>query len=365
MRNPILDPEPNEHLSGENFLEFEIHMANRNCGTLAETFRQDITPTGAHYLLNHFDVPMVGEADARHWSVSITGEVESSSTISLSEIKNLPAVTLPVTLECAGNGRAFMTPRWPSQPWGLEAAGTSLWTGTSLAAVLKRCGIKANAKEVVFYGKDEGIASGDRHFYGRSMPLSDALDSNVMLVWQMNGQALPPQHGYPLRLVVPGWYGMASVKWLDRIELIDHEFTGHQQEAYTILDDDENPVHTINTMLVRSLLVPPGIPEWASQRRLVERGMNSIVGKAWSGGGVPIEKVEFADNGVWQEARLREPIGEFAWTPWEFDWKATTGKHELSCRATDANGNSQPLTAEWNHRGFCNNQQQLIEVWCA
>ncbi|MBX2837181.1 MAG: sulfite oxidase [Gammaproteobacteria bacterium] len=365
--NPILkieNREPTDWKQGDAFQKNEVQLANRNCGTLAETLSLDITPVGAHYLLNHFDVPLIADQHADAWELEISGLVNKPVTLSLSEIKQLPSKTLPVTFECAGNGRAGMLPRWPSQPWFVEAVGTAYWTGTSLQAVLDLCGVEDTVQDVVFYGADEGVASGERHYYGRGMPLADVWKSDALLVWAMNHQPLLPQHGFPLRLVVPGWYGMGNVKWLNRIELIDHTFDGHQQQAYMIRDEQGNPIEPVSTMQVRALMAPPGIPEWLSARRLIDSGAHTVVGKAWSGSGVPIARVEFCDNHQWRDAELGERLGKYAWTPWSIDWQPSPGKHIIECRATDAEGNVQPEQAPWNARGFCNNATHAVEVWC-
>src|SRR5262249_29504699 len=147
----------------------------------------------------------------------------------LDELKRRQNRTHRVTMECAGNGRAAMTPRRPTQPWLHEAVGTAEWTGTPLKPLLESAGLAANARDVVFFGQDRGFDCGIEHAYGRSLSPEQALGEDILLSWAMNGAELPPQHGFPLRLVVPGWYGMASVKWLDRITVIDHAFDGHQQ----------------------------------------------------------------------------------------------------------------------------------------
>jgi len=362
--NPILNRTTSQLITDGRFSLNEVNLANRNSGTPAEMLRRDITPIGAHYLLNHFDVPQFDESQASNWSIAIGGEVDTSQEFRLEELKSHATLSIPVTLECAGNGRAAMSPRWPSQPWGLDAVGTAEWTGTPLRPLLERCGLKPNAQEVVFYGCDEGIASGERHFYGRSLPLRDAMGDSVLLAWAMNGHPLPAQHGYPLRLVVPGWYGMASVKWLNRIDVIPGKFDGHQQRAYTLRDEAGNALDPVNTIRVRAVMAPPGIPEWMSDLRLVDPGLNAITGKAWSGAGAQIDRVEFCDNGIWSDASVRTSQGQYAWSSWTIDWEATTGKHVLQCRATDTNGITQPLMPDWNARGFCNNAIQTIEVWC-
>ena len=178
----------------------------------------------------------------------------------------------------------------------------------------------------------------------------------------MNGAALPPQHGFPLRLIVPGWYGMASVKWLERIEAIDRPFDGVQQVAtYIYRRNADEPGVPVSTMRVKSVMAPPGIPDWYSRQRLVERGAVEIVGRAWSGG-VPIVKVEVAVDGHWREAELAGETGRYAWRGWRFAWDATPGEHELMCRATDAAGETQPLEQRFDRGGFGNNAVQRVAV---
>jgi DMSO/TMAO reductase YedYZ molybdopterin-dependent catalytic subunit len=268
-------------------------------------------------------------------------------------------VTLPVTLECAGNGRALLEgDRAASQPWLVEAVGTAEWTGTPLAPLLHETGLVDRAAEIVFTGADRGVQGGVEHVYQRALSLEDALRGEVLLAYEMNGEPLPPQHGFPLRLVVPGWYGMTHVKWLQRIEGVPEPFTGWQQaEAYLI---DDVPVQR---MLPRSLLVPPGIPDFLTRERFADSGRQAIVGRAWSGQG-EVTRVEVSDDGgaTWADAELDAPLGEFAWRGWRFGWDATPGEHELCCRATDSAGDVQPLTAPWNHGGYCNNAVQRVRV---
>lgn len=360
--NPILNPVEKTHVDGD-FTRHEVELANRNSGTLLETLRYDVTPAGAHYLLNHFDIPFV--ENAGDWQLAIEGCVEKPAQWSLAQLSKLPSLTQRVTLECAGNGRNMVRPRWPSQPWGYEAVGTADWTGTSLQHLLNAADIRPQCTNVVFHGTDRGVDGGEIHGFSRSLSLQQALHSDVMLAWQMNGQPLPPQHGFPLRLVMPGWYGMASVKWLDRIEFIDHEFTGFQQvKTYRYRQKKKEAGIPITAIRVKSLLVPPGIPDWVTRKRLIEPGKVTITGRAWSGEGVAVEKVEFGADGEWTEATLERCDDRYAWTRWHCDWHATPGVHELSCRATDAQGNTQPLQPLWDAAGMGNNAVHKIEVWC-
>lgn len=360
-RNPFADPDVRVPTDGP-FSAQEVVLANRNHGIALEMLRHDVTPAGLHYLLNHFDIPYVAEAQS--WRLDVGGLVDRPLSLSLAELQALPHKTLRVTLECAGNGRGHFTPRWPSMPWMSEAVGTSEWTGTPLKAVLERAGLKAGVADIAFHGIDSGFDKSHEHHFARSLTPKLALDDNVMLVWVMNGQPLLPQHGFPLRLIVPGWYGMASVKWLARIEALAEPYQGHQQVGtYHFRTKPDEQGVPITHMRVKSLIVPPGIPDWYSRKRLVEAGPVTIYGRAWSGAGRPIAKVEVSVNGVWGPAVLDAPAGPFAWRGWRFNWQATPGGYDFACRATDAAGNVQPLEPQYDRGGFGNNAAHRIEVF--
>jgi sulfane dehydrogenase subunit SoxC len=339
----------------------ELRLAGRNHALPLEALRHPITPIGLHYLLIHFDIPHV---DAGAWRLEIGGRVERPLSLSLDDVKARPARTLAVTLECAGNGRALLSPRPLSQPWLQEAVGTAEWTGTPLAPLLREAGIVEGAVEVVFSGLDRGVQGDVEHAYERSLPVAEALRDEMLLAYAVNGQPLPPQHGFPLRLVVPGWYGMTHVKWLASIRAIEEPFRGWQQDvAYHLRESEDEQGVPVTRMLPRSLLVPPGIPDFLTRRRFVEAGPCLVEGRAWSGRAA-IERVEVSVDGgeTWADAELGEPGSEFAWRGWSYRWQAEPGEHELCCRATDAAGNTQPATPEWNFDGFCNNAIQRVPV---
>jgi DMSO/TMAO reductase YedYZ molybdopterin-dependent catalytic subunit len=357
--NPFLNSERRPHVDGP-FHAQEVALANRNCGILLETLRHDISPIGLHYLLTHFDVPF---ASAEDWRVTIAGAVRAPQVLSLDDIKRFPARTLAVTLECAGNGRAHMSPRYLSMPWACEAVGTAEWTGTPLRHLLERAGLGEEVVEVAFIGADRGFDRGIEHAFGRSLSRDVALGADVLIAWAMNGQPLPPQHGYPLRLIVPGWYGMASVKWLNRIEALAEPYDGFQQvSAYRYREAADAPPVPVTHMRVRSLLAPPGIPDFYSRQRMLEAGRTPLFGRAWSGAGVSVVRVQVGIDERWQDAVLEPEQGKFAWRGWRFLWNATRGEHVLSCRATDARGEVQPLQPRWDLGGFGNNLVQRVLV---
>jgi DMSO/TMAO reductase YedYZ molybdopterin-dependent catalytic subunit len=256
-----------------------------------------------------------------------------------------------------------MSPRYPSMPWISEAVATAEWTGTPLRHVLDRAGLLDDAVDIAFIGADRGFDRGHEHAYGRSLRREAALSDDVLLVWAMNGAPLLPQHGFPLRLIVPGWYGMASVKWLARIEAIEAPFDGQQQAVsyHTKQQPDERGVPCTH-MRVKSLMAPPGIPDFYDRRRTLDAGRVRIAGRAWSGNGVAVTRVEFAVDGAWRDAQLEDPQQKWSWQRWEADWDAEPGEHELACRATDAAGNVQPQEPVWDMTGFCNNSVQRARV---
>ena len=358
--NPFTDAKRREHVETA-FAADEVRLANRNAGILLEALRHDVTPVGLHYLLNHFDVPYLLDED---YLLHVTGRVDRPISLPIRDLKQLPTRTLRVTMECAGNGRGLMTPRYPSMPWLHEAVATAEWTGTSLKSLLDRAGLHDDVIEIAFVGADRGFDRGVEHNFGRSLKRELALGEDVLLVWAMNGQPLLPQHGYPLRLIVPGWYGMGNVKWLMRIEALAEPYQGFQQAVgYHYRPTPGLPGTPVTHMRVKSLLVPPGIPDWYSRQRLLDAGGTEIFGRAWSGNGVPIARVEVAINDRWQEAALEPPQGKFAWQAWRYLWQAEPGDYELACRATDANGEVQPLQPRWDAGGFGNNAVQRLRVW--
>jgi len=343
----------------EPFSLEELQKAVRNHGMPLEALRYDITPAGLHYLLIHYDIPAT---DGAGWRLDIAGNTEHRLSLSLDEIKARPSRTLAVTMECAGNGRARMANRVRSQPWLVEAVGTAEWTGTPLAGVLAEAGVRPDSVEVVFTGIDHGIQGEVEQDYQRSLTLDEAMRADVLLAWAMNGQPLLPQHGAPLRLIVPGWYGMTSVKWLNRIEAVTSPFRGYQQAtAYRIQMSEDDPGEPLTRMKVRALMSPPGIAEFPSTNRLVDAGTIALFGRAWSGF-APIVRVDIGVDGDWHQADLGAASGPYAWRPWTWTWQAIPGEHVLSCRATDAAGNSQPLEPFWNLQGMGNNYVQTVPV---
>ena len=343
------------------FYRDELQLALRNPGMPLEGLRYTITPTGMHYLLIHFDIP---EVDAARWRLSFGGLISKPLSFTLEDLKRRPAVTIPVTMECAGNGRALFSPRPISQPWLLEAIGTADWTGTPLKGVLEEAGLCPDAREVLFTGLDQGVQGGEVQYYQRSLTIEEATREEVLLAYAMNGEPLQPQHGYPLRLVVPDWYGMTSVKWLESIEVIDHHFGGYQMEgSYRYSQTEDDPGQPVDLIRVRSLMLPPGIPDFLTRTRLLKSGPVTLTGRAWAGRrGISRVEVSTDDGGTWGEAKLGEIVGEYAWRSWTYEWTATPGRHTLCVRATDTDEDTQPIEQPWNFQGMGNNMVQRVEV---
>jgi sulfane dehydrogenase subunit SoxC len=340
----------------------ELRLATRNHGLPLEALSYEITPVGLHYLLIHYDIPVI---DPAAWRLSVGGRVKRKLELSIDDIRARPAVTQTVTMECAGNGRARLAPRPVSQPWLVEAVGTAEWTGTPLRPLLEEAGVEDRAVEVLFSGLDRGVEGGVEQQYERSLPLDEALRDEVLLAYAVGGEPLPPQHGFPLRLVVPGWYGMTNVKWLGRITVLDQPFEGYQNSwSYRLRQTPDDVGDPVSRMEPRALMVPPGIPNFGTRARHAGPGPHSITGRAWSGHG-EIVKVEVSDDGgsTWHEARLGAQASRWGWKAWRWDWSpAAADDYELCCRATDAAGNSQPIEAPWNLHGFANNEVQRVPV---
>jgi DMSO/TMAO reductase YedYZ molybdopterin-dependent catalytic subunit len=357
-----MDTAPAGTVAEQGITAAELRLAARNHGLPLEALRDPITPAGLHYLLIHYDIPAV-EPDS--FRLEIGGAVEKPLTLSLDDLRARERVAQPITFECAGNGRALLEPRPLSQPWLTEAVGTAEWAGTPLAPLLEEAGVKPTAVELLFSALDRGVEGGVPQAYERAIPVDSA--SEGLLAYEMNGAPLPPQHGFPLRLVVPGWYGMQNVKWLTRITVLEEPFGGYQNAVgYRMYSAEGEPGEPVTRMLPRSLMVPPGVPDFMTRTRFVEPGPTTLIGRAWSGQ-APIERVDVSTDGgaTFNPAVLESPLGPNAWRAWRFEWQAREGQYILSSRATDAAGNTQPLDPPWNLKGYANNAVERITVQVA
>ena len=346
--------------AGEGIGIDELRLAGRNHAMPLEALRYDRTPAGLHYLLTHYDIPFV---DASAYRLRVIGG--RALSLGLDDLQARPRVSVPVTFECAGNGRARLAPRPVSQPWLDEAVGTAEWTGTPLAAVLEEAGVPDGAREVVFTGSDHGVEFGTEQDYARALSREEALGGDVLLAYEMNGQPLPPQHGAPLRLVVPGWYGMTQVKWLREIRIIEEVFTGYQNAvAYRLKEHAEDVGEPVTRMAPRALMVPPGFPDFMSRTRVADLGEHLLSGRAWSGW-APVDRVQFSSDGgaSWSDAELGPADGRWAWRGWRARWAPPQpGRYVLCVRADDTAGNAQPTDHPWNRQGMSNTSVQRVEV---
>jgi DMSO/TMAO reductase YedYZ molybdopterin-dependent catalytic subunit len=330
-----------------------------NCETTIAALVGGTVMPGAHfYVRNHFAVPAL---DGGLWRLEVDGLVNRQLSLSLHDLVQLPAQVQTVTLECAGNGRSFLTPVVAGEQWGLGAVSSAEWTGVPLAQILELAGVKAGAQEVVFRGADRALnASSTPGRFERSLTLDEVRQSEVLLAYAMNGEALPAQHGYPLRAIVPGWYGVASVKWLTEIEVLGHSFTGYfQTQKYVYEWERAGHIEKepVRHQKVRALITHPGSDDVVAAGALVVRGL------AWSGL-APIDLVEVSVNGeAWQPADLLGELSRYGWRRWELITQIDRrGRNTVRARATDSAGRTQPEQPEWNRFGYGNNAIHEVTV---
>ncbi len=310
-----------------------------------------VVPNARFYIRNHFGIPYL---DRPRWRLEVGGLVERRLSLDLDQLRAMPSVTAVVTLECAGNGRAGLWPPAPGEQWGLGAVSTAEWTGVPLTAVLNQAGIQAAAHEVIFRGADSGHVNGHggRVRFERSLPVSQLRQAGALLAYAMNGEELPRHHGYPLRLVVPGWYAVASVKWLTEIQLTSRAFRGHfQVDRYHIGGEP------LSLQRVRSLITEP------APGPAIEPGGIVIRGLAWSGA-APITRVEVRiDDDPWRPATLTGDRHRHSWQRWELPARlARPGTVTIQARATDQAGQTQPEKPQWNPLGYANNAVHEIRL---
>jgi DMSO/TMAO reductase YedYZ molybdopterin-dependent catalytic subunit len=320
-----------------------------NAETPLERQVGSITPASRHYVRDHFAIP---PAPAH---LVIDGAVDTELQLDPGDLRSLPRRSLVVTLECAGNGRASLDPPVPGEQWRWGAVSTAEWTGVSLRAVLELAGPRPSAVEVLCVGADTGTPAdvGARIAYERSLPIADALHDDVLIAYAMNGEDIPPEHGAPLRLIVPGWYGMASVKWLAQLRLVERRFEGFFQAKRYVVGD--RPVREIAP---RALIAWPTDDARLSARPFVVRGY------AWSGRG-DLARVEVSSDGgrEWHDASLADGPSRYAWRDWHHSvTPGTGGPLVLVARAVTLDGTTQPLTQVRSALGYENNAARPVRV---
>jgi DMSO/TMAO reductase YedYZ molybdopterin-dependent catalytic subunit len=321
-----------------------------------------ITPNDLFYVRSHFYTPTI---DAAAWTLEIDGEVEKPLKLTLADLRRLPSATAVVTLECAGNGRAFYDPPLAGVQWEKGAVGTARWTGVRLRDVLQAAGLKPAARHLWLDGADRGV--GKAPDFVRNLPIDKALDPDTLLAYEMNGQVLPIAHGFPLRAVVPGWEGAYSVKWLSHIRAADREHDGaFVQGGYRYPRRPVTPgaavpaaeMEPLKGMVVKSLIASP------AANSALSMGPVRVSGFAWAGE-AEIAAVDVStDNGrTWSQARLGSDRARYAWRQFEHQWQPeAAGSYVVLSRARDMRGNVQPLVPEWNPSGYLWNAVDHVRV---
>ncbi|MEY2576526.1 MAG: hypothetical protein QOF80_2013 [Verrucomicrobiota bacterium] len=323
-----------------------------------------ITPNESFFVRCHFPVPAIS---ADNWSLKIEGEVEAPFELAYDDLLAMESRTVAATLECAGNNRIFLEPKAKGVQWGLGAVGNASWTGVPLSALLKRARLKATALEVILEGADEGEVDktptpAGKISFCRSLPLSKAR-ADVLLAYEMNGDKLSATHGFPLRAIVPGWYAMASVKWLRRIVVTDKPFNGFYQSLDYTYWDRSGLLPTLAPLAEQQTKAEIARPE--NGETIAGNSKYRVHGAAWSGM-AEITRVElsFDSGSSWQDAKLLgEPVKN-AWRLWESEWRtpATPGRHTIFARATDSSGFVQPAERSGDRGTYMINHLLPVEV---
>ncbi len=323
-----------------------------------------LTPTKSFYVRTHFPIPAI---DRDAWWLHVEGNVENPFAINYEQLLEVESVTVPVTLECAGNSRSFLQPKVKGVQWALGAVGTAEWTGVLLSTLLDRAAVRPEAREVVLEGADCGMLDDPKSppgelTFSRSIPLAKA-QQDVLLAYKMNGEDLPPEHGFPVRAIVPGWYAMASIKWLQRIIVTDEPFTGYYQTidyAYWKRRAEVAELAPLSEMQVKAEIAKP------TQGETVPANSNVRVhGAAWTSG-AEIAKVELSTDGgaSWNQASLIDHDVPNAWCRWEYQWRSPSqlGKQTLMARATDSLGRTQPVERDRDRGTYMINHLLPITV---
>ncbi len=362
MTTPVEDPDAAAQLDVVSERPFN---AETPLGALLsdDTPLGPVTPARLFFVRCNFDVPRLDDST---WRLRVEGRVRRQATLSLADIRALPHRQVMATLECAGNGRRLMNPVPGGTAWNVGAVSAGVFEGVALRNVLARCAVRAGTVEIVCDGADAGTLDGGSEVvqFRRALPLAKALHPDTLLAWSLNGRPLAPEHGYPLRLLVPGWYGVASVKWLQRLVAVDEPFSGpFQTDRYVYRGRtglmDGTPVTQIQ---VRALITRPAdgaVLRWRDGDAL------RVQGAAWSGA-APISGVKVSDDGgsTWLAATLVQPTAPYGPASWHLDWVPGRGpgRYELLARATDGSGNEQPLQPVWNALGYANNVAHRAHV---
>lgn len=336
---PILKPVPDD-----KFIKFGSNVEMRWNQMYGRGY---LVPNDLFFVRNHSKTPKI---DVATWRLKIEGTgVSKPLELSYDDLLALPAVSVTRFIECAGNGRSFFEAahgkKAQGTQWKLGAVGVAEWTGVRLSEVLERAGLKKSARDFMPEGLDDLKVR-------RPMPVSKGLEDDTLLVYAMNGEPLPPDHGFPVRMLIPGWIGLANVKWVSRIQVAEEAlFSPWNTESYVLIGPDYKPEGQAKGPVVTSQVVKSALElAWPGE---VKAGRRTIRGRSWSGSG-KIARVEYSlDEGKsWQPARLQEPNIGRAWVRWDFLWDARPGDHTIMVRATDEKGNTQPDKVPFNEQGY-------------
>ncbi|TWD98727.1 molybdenum-dependent oxidoreductase-like protein [Neobacillus bataviensis] len=331
-----------------------------NQETPIQFINNNIVDGNLFYRRNHFSYP---HFTSSFYFLPIHGFVHTPRTFSLQEIYSLPSRTIKVVLECSGDKRDFFEPKAFGEQWEKGAISQGIWKGVSLRTLLQYTGVIDAAKELVFEGYDYGERPDSDQMvnFSRSLPIEKALEPDTIIAYEYNNQPIPFKHGFPLRLIVPGWYAMASVKWIKSITVIDKEFKGPYQTVdyvyYPNKEDDSGkfPVTTIN---VNSTI------QYPLNRQLLTTGLYHIKGIAWTGKG-SIDKVEISldDGHTWETCQLTSTSEKYSWVSWNYQWEVLKkGEYTIKSKATDSHANVQPSKPFWNRKGYGYNAVDHIKV---
>ena len=354
-------------IPGKNGLSI-LNNRPLNAETPSHLLDDNITPSDRHFIRNNGLVPQI---DATKWTLTVDGEVHTPLVLTLEQLKRFKQYTYALQIECGGNGRAGFNPPAKGNQWTYGAIGCATYTGVKMRDVLHSAGLKNSAVYTGYYGEDPHL-SGDPNKIpiSRGTPISKALDEHTLIAWEMNGQPLPALHGFPLRVVTPGWPGSTSIKWLKRIFVRNKEHDGpkmggysYRVPRYTVSPGShisKNDMKIIESMPVKSLITFP-------KSRLSLKNKKSLLvrGHAWAGDR-SVKAVDLSINfgASWLETSLAAPINPYAWQNWNtvinFPQK---GYYEIWARATDSAGEMQPMVVPgWNPKGYLNNAMHRIAV---
>jgi len=325
-----------------------------------EFIQTDTLDARLFFRRNHFSYPSLSYSN--YW-LPLGGSVKTPLLLSTQDLLRLPSKTLKVVLECAGDKRSFFETKVFGEQWENGAISQGIWKGISLRSLLERAGVREEAKEVIIEGYDYGERKDfDQVFtYSRSLPIEKALHSDTIIAYEYNHKPIPFKHGYPLRLIVPQWYGMASVKWIKQITVIDSHFTGPFQTVdyvYYPNKENNNEAFPVTTIHVNSTIQKP------LNRDTLNTGTHEIKGIAWTGKGRVIKVEISTDNGkTWIEAEITADQSRYAWTSWSFQWTvAEKGEYTIMSRATDSYQRIQPSNPFWNRKGYGYNAIDKVMV---